>query len=565
MPAPVEYEIEAKFDCRDAKTLERLETEPQLSSDYLLQTAKKVESSDTYYDTGDYRLLRAGYTLRIRTRGASTAITLKQRSLRDQADTYGRMEIEREIQNQIAPLESKEWPKAVRKIVFKVAGKNPQLQPLCTIAQNRTKRIVSRIPAENEQDKSQDGEPIAELSIDRVRVFGPTQAAEDGPTMHVAHFNEVEMELLADQHTEALEPLVTLLRKRRSLKPMQTSKAERALLALSRHPSGAPPEAVGLQPRMHVAEACRLIWREQLMEMLLSEFGVRESGDIEYVHEFRVAIRRIRVAATLYGQYFDKRMLRRYRRVLKETARVAGVVRDHDVALEDLALYTKEKATKKKKPIQGKAVKKKDTGNGNDAGQSIGIVWESERQKERKVLLKWLGSKVYRDFVADFSTFCSTSGAGVITQTATDDNPAPLHQVRHVAPLMIHHCFERIRGYEVLFEAQAPVEIDALHRLRIDCKYLRYMLEFNAHLLGSKGKNLIKTLKQLQDHLGNLNDAAVRQKKLASIENPSKMTQKYEEQQHEQIKQLVAQFPPQLEKFIDKKNRLLMAQVLAQL
>jgi CHAD domain-containing protein len=48
-----------------------------------------------------------------------------------------------------------------------------------------------------------------------------------------------------------------------------------------------------------------------------------------------------------------------------------------------------------------------------------------------------------------------------------------------------------------------------LHALRIECKRLRYTLEFFEEVLGAEAKEVIAEVVQLQDHLGNLNDADV--------------------------------------------------------
>ena len=48
-----------------------------------------------------------------------------------------------------------------------------------------------------------------------------------------------------------------------------------------------------------------------------------------------------------------------------------------------------------------------------------------------------------------------------------------------------------------------------LHQLRIASKGLRYSLEFLEEVLGPESKVLVKELKKLQDHLGNLQDAVV--------------------------------------------------------
>jgi CHAD domain-containing protein len=96
-----------------------------------------------------------------------------------------------------------------------------------------------------------------------------------------------------------------------------------------------------------------------------------------------------------------------------------------------------------------------------------------------------------------------TEGAGA--RPIPRDRPEP-YQVRHVAPRLIYTRYETVRAYEtVLQEAQ----IETLHALRIDCKYLRYTLEFLREVLGHEAEAVIGEVKAMQDHLGDLNDAEV--------------------------------------------------------
>ena len=61
-------------------------------------------------------------------------------------------------------------------------------------------------------------------------------------------------------------------------------------------------------------------------------------------------------------------------------------------------------------------------------------------------------------------------------------------------------------------------EDEPIHQLRIDCKKLRYLMEFFASLFPKKkiGK-LIRQLKSLQDELGLFNDLSVQQAYLVNI------------------------------------------------
>jgi CHAD domain-containing protein len=59
---------------------------------------------------------------------------------------------------------------------------------------------------------------------------------------------------------------------------------------------------------------------------------------------------------------------------------------------------------------------------------------------------------------------------------------------------------------------------EALHRLRIDAKKLRYLLEFFASLYPDTIiSNMVKELKRLQDILGGFNDMEVQQRRLAEL------------------------------------------------
>ena len=51
--------------------------------------------------------------------------------------------------------------------------------------------------------------------------------------------------------------------------------------------------------------------------------------------------------------------------------------------------------------------------------------------------------------------------------------------------------------------------IPTLHALRIDFKRLRYTLEFFEEVLGPEARQVVNEIKTMQDHLGDLNDAAV--------------------------------------------------------
>jgi CHAD domain-containing protein len=87
-------------------------------------------------------------------------------------------------------------------------------------------------------------------------------------------------------------------------------------------------------------------------------------------------------------------------------------------------------------------------------------------------------------------------------------------QVRHVAPGQVWQRYAFVRAYEAILprgdpEAVLIVPIETLHALRIDCKRLRYTLEFFREVLPPAVEPLIAQVVQVQDHLGDLHDASV--------------------------------------------------------
>jgi len=88
---------------------------------------------------------------------------------------------------------------------------------------------------------------------------------------------------------------------------------------------------------------------------------------------------------------------------------------------------------------------------------------------------------------------------------------------KEVAAKAIKKRLQRILKDGAAIGPQSPD--DALHRLRIQGKKLRYLLEFYCSLFPkSKINPLVKSLKRLQDNLGSFNDLSVQQLMLGRYE-----------------------------------------------
>jgi CHAD domain-containing protein len=551
-------ELEAKLHIREPGHAHRMRTEQLFGQQYTLGDVDSAAVRDLYIDTEDVKLLRHGYALRVRQRNGDWIIGLKSLAGAPRAGIHKRQEVEGPLHG-VSPAasdaqhtaalttlpERSHWPPEVRRIVRKLVGKKAQFHALCVLQQARDTRPVYQKPdaAAAPDGGTSAGAPVAELSVDSVRVH-----ADPAASTAVAHFDELEIEWTAAPDEAALQAMVAHLQSEVDLAPVRTSKFERALRAVGAHLPGASAGAGGIQPTMHMADACRLLWRQQLVEMVLNEAGVRSDDDAAFVHDMRVAIRRARAAYVLFGDHFQRKQVRGYMRNLRRTARLLGAVRDLDVALEKLARHRKQLPKAERTALK-----------------PLAKHWQRQRRAPREALLEWLDSAEYSAFLAAYRQFCQTPGAGAKHYKMKPGQPPPRVQVRHVLPSGILNRFEAVRRYEVVFEHDEPVPIDTLHALRLDCKYLRYILEFARDLMGEEGRQLIRQLKRLQDLLGDLNDAAVAQAMLQEVPDDVRTAavDQYMAEQDAIIAELRASAPAAFRAFVAGQNRQLLASAIA--
>jgi CHAD domain-containing protein len=82
------------------------------------------------------------------------------------------------------------------------------------------------------------------------------------------------------------------------------------------------------------------------------------------------------------------------------------------------------------------------------------------------------------------------------------------NRLRHVVPVLVYQRLVAVRAYDE-WVTGADVPLERLHQLRIAAKGLRYTLEYFQEILGPEAKGAIKEIKELQNHLGDLQDAVV--------------------------------------------------------
>ncbi len=301
-------------------------------------------------------------------------------------------------------------------------------------------------------------------------------------------------------------------------------------------------------PSMPVSEFCRAIWLEQLVQMIAKQAHVA-NRDSKAVHDMRVAIRRIRAAEKLFCSQFHKRKIARFFKQLRHTGRLLGAVRDLDVALE--RLHTSHTSLDADLP--------------DSALESLRTHWQDEREDAQHKLLAWLKSNSYTRFVCDFLEFCQTANAGSKPLPTRNEPPLPPYQLCHLLPAILQERYGRVRAFEAVLLIDDYASLETWHALRIECKILRYALEFAAPFLGHAGAQLIDHLKQLQNVLGDLNDSAVSADRISRLEKKAAGVEAYRQRQHLQIETHKLLARQSFHDFIAPANRWLLQRALTKL
>ena len=244
-----------------------------------------------------------------------------------------------------------------------------------------------------------------------------------------------------------------------------------------------------------MAEAGRKIFARQLRRMKSHEAGSRSGDDIESVHQMRVAIRRMRSLFNLIGAFYRRKTVAEFQRGLREIARALGDIRDLDVLILDLQAFQANL------PPASRA-----------ALDPVIAALDDQRSACRVRLNRLFDSKRYSRFLRRFQGLTKRAGRGA-RKLKRGETP---HQLRHVLPLLLHERLARVKAYDTAL----PAADDAiLHALRVECKQLRYALEFFQPTLGRSAGAFLSQVKAMQEILGRINDIAVFSETVARLDD----------------------------------------------
>jgi CHAD domain-containing protein len=453
-------EIEWQFDAQDLRLVQRwIEGLPVAGADPIAITAGgTVNHVDTYLDTVDRRLDRAGYSVRLRrARRPPHEATLKSLDGAGPEGLRRRLELAEPLERD-EPGAVAEAPGPVGERVRALVG-NRELVRLFDV---QTRRRVFPIAA--------NGAPSGELLLDETVIREP-----GGPIL--SRLRRVEVEVL-ETALAAVSPLVERLQQTCGLQPARLSKYETALVASGRPRS--EPETFGptaIDPTSTIGQVALSLLRRHFATMLAKEPGTRLGDDIEELHDMRVASRRLRAALALFAEHLPAEAAR-LQPELAWVGRTIGAVRDLDVQLEQLDEWAAALPEPDREPLD-----------------RLRALLDDARTEARREMLGALDSPRYERFVRRF-------GAMLRSRSGARTPPAPV-----VAPDLVE------RRHRALRKARRRIgdnaEPSAYHRLRIAGKRFRYALEFVEEVYPRETKQLVTRTVALQDLLGAYQDADV--------------------------------------------------------
>jgi CHAD domain-containing protein len=200
-------------------------------------------------------------------------------------------------------------------------------------------------------------------------------------------------------------------------------------------------------------------------------------GEIEPIHQLRVATRRLRAALDLFARVINGTQQRILRPDLPWMAQVAGAVRECDIMTEAI----RARAPKLEPALAG----------------ALGSVYEALEARRRDALAaltQMLGSKRYRKMISQLhSPRINRRGSDAL--------------LGRTAAILLQPIVRSIRRAGTRLGNDAPPEV--VHHLRVRIKRFRYELEMLNAMAGKRHRKALKRLEAMQDLLGSYNDVTV--------------------------------------------------------
>ena len=454
---PIETELKLQIDPRH---IARLRGHP-LFKHATRRASRKLYS--VYYDTPDLDLWRAGVTLRLRRTagGASWVQTIKGGGT-VAAGLHQRHEFETGI---TAPFPDFSAIGGELAAHFASPQLRARLKPMIVTEFTRVSSTLAPAPG-----------VAIEASIDRgiIKCGAATEP-----------ICELELEVTTGPAWRAYQIAMQLL-ETAPLLVEDRSKAERGValhLGTRCAPLKSPPSPVAAG--MTSNHAFKSLVLTSLAHYTANQRGMLVGADPEYLHQMRVALRRLRSVFSTFAPLFPAAVLEPPVAETRWLARILGAARDWDVFVAEAL-----------PPVSARYAQHPGMAA---LTRSAAILRQAANRSARRAVVSARGQGLLLALGAWTNAETWLEGLDVAQGT---EMQRPVSGFAHI---VLDAALERVRKRGRHFANLAPPE---LHRLRIAAKKLRYVTEFFAPLHGGKNaRDYQDALARLQDALGSYNDA----------------------------------------------------------
>ena len=436
----------------------------------VLEPRSTLQIFDTYLDTDDWRIHRAGFALRIRSESGKSEATLK--SLHSaSAEVADRRELSEALENaESESIRQSIGPVGTR--VHAVSGAHALL-PLFEVRTSRQRFAIRR------EDEAQ---PLGEIALDETVISRPHGEPQ-------ASMQRVEVEALTEAH-EPLESLVKALRSDCALEAASDTKYSHGLKSVGLAPGPAPEFApTAVDSSMAIVDVALANLRRYLSAWHLHEPGARLGDNPEELHDLRIAGRRLDAILRQFRSSLPASFLR-IRPTLKKILRALGDARDLDVALGELETF-------------GRELPESDRESVEPLKQHL----VSERVRARARMLSVLDSVSVQENLQKLTALLAAPS--VASQQSSPE------LALNAAPALIRRRYRKVRKGANLLTADSSME--AYHAVRGLVKKFRYTLEAVAVIYGKPADEMLRTLRRWQEKLGVQQDAAIAIRRLKAL------------------------------------------------
>lgn len=236
---------------------------------------------------------------------------------------------------------------------------------------------------------------------------------------------------------------------------------------------------------------CINVFKKGIVNLRNFEFGIIQDIDSEFIHDYRVTLRRLRSLAKLSRDFFNESEFKLLS-ILKDFQKKTNALRDADV------LLSKENYFYEKFPEQKESL--------NLFFRHLKIY----RDEESKKVSEYISSEEYKTCIFELEKM-------LLQKEKIFNSETSLHATTFqiVRRLLFKQAKKIIKEAKFIIDEG---DYNLLHKFRLRLKNFRYTLEFyRKGLKKKKAKKIFAILKNVQDFLGEYQDLNSHQIKLKKI------------------------------------------------